>query len=139
MGNRSRSSGNYLAIDYGGKRIGLATAGQIAKLPNPYGVIPNDDQLIGALEEIINQEDIGTVVVGLPRSMDGSESEQTREVRGFANQLAEHLGISVELADEALSSVRARQYLAENKTKGQAIDSVAACFILEEFLFKDNS
>jgi putative Holliday junction resolvase len=123
-----------LAIDYGEKRVGVAIAHEVARLPRPLTTLPNTESLTNDLNELIRQEHVGLVVVGLPRSMDGGYSAQTHAAENFAKSLASMVAVPVELADETLTSVDAEDRLAgQNHTKGD-IDARAASLILERYL-----
>ena len=70
---------NYLGIDYGAKRIGLATGNDTAKLATPLKTIPVESKKYwDELERVINEENIDELVVGLPRTLGGDESPQHR-------------------------------------------------------------
>ncbi|MDB5178698.1 MAG: Holliday junction resolvase YqgF [Patescibacteria group bacterium] len=125
--------GKYLGIDYGAKRIGLATADAETKLATPLATV-------GAAELIATIKREGpfkAVVVGLPRSLDGLETAQTLAVRRFTDDvLWRHLRIEAEFQDEAGTSS-----LAEERLKGAgkpyakgAIDAEAAAIILQDYL-----
>lgn len=126
------ASGRILGLDIGNARIGLASASVIARLPQPIETLANDEALIEQLKAVISREDARLLVVGIPRNMNGEETQQSDAVR----ELAAHISASIELplvfADESLSSKRADEYL--KQTPGAAQDSIAACFILDEFL-----
>lgn len=128
----------YLAIDYGNKRTGLAICDQAETLASPLTVITGQKQLIKKIEEVIEKENVGAVVIGLPLNMDGTQSTQTKLVLNFAKNLKDHLKIPVHLHDERLSSFGARQKLTSaNYTRGKRkkrLDAVAAADILESFL-----
>src|SRR4051812_7325788 len=96
-----------LAIDYGEKRIGVAIAQVIARLPRPLATLPNSETLLNDIRTIVAQEDVGLVVVGLPRGMDGGYTAQTEKAETFAKLLQTALTVPVELADETLTSVDA--------------------------------
>jgi putative Holliday junction resolvase len=126
---------HILAIDYGEKRIGLAVCSTEAFLPRPYRTLPNDNKLIDELKEIVANEEVIQVIVGLPRSLDGRETAQTARCRAFADSLG-RLDFPVVLQDEAATSAQARKELdARGKpyAKG-AIDALAATYILEDYL-----
>jgi putative Holliday junction resolvase len=123
-----------LALDYGEKRVGVAVAHVIARLPRPLTVISNTETLLADVRKIVSQEDAGLVVVGLPRGMDGGYTAQTREAEGFALKLKEILTVPVELADETLTSVDAEGVLAGRPHGKGDIDAMAASFILERYL-----
>lgn len=123
-----------LALDYGEKRVGVAIAHVIARMPRPLTMLPNTATLLDDIGALVAQEDAGRVVVGLPRGMDGGYTEQTRMAEAFAKQLAQVLDVPVELADETLSSVDAESTLAGRAhTKGE-IDALAAAVILDRYL-----
>lgn len=132
------SNGYILAFDVGEKRIGVAIASTIAKLPRPHSVVVNDENVWENLKQIIDKEHAEVVVVGLPRSLKSQDTAQTRSVREFAALLVDKLGVMVVLQDEALTS---RQAEAELRASGKDfakgdIDALAATYILEDYLVK---
>lgn len=123
-----------LALDYGEKRVGVAIAHKIARLPRPLTTLQNSQNILNDIQKLVDQENVGLVVVGLPRSMDGGYSAQTVAAEAFQKQLAQHINIPVELADETLTSVDAEAELAGKVyTKGE-VDALAASYILERYL-----
>ncbi len=128
----------YLAIDYGDKRTGLAICDSAETLATPLAVTREQKGLLGRIADIVKSEKVDAIVLGLPLSMDGSQSSQTRRVLDFAEQLKQHLDIPVHLQDERLSSFSAeRELAAGNLTRGQKrkrLDAVAAAAILDAFL-----
>lgn len=136
MAQQLPSDGNILGVDYGQARTGLALAGAVAKLPSPLETV-SPDEIIDKIKGLVKKEDIRLITVGLPRSLEGNETEQSKQIRQFAGELRKELDTEIVFADETLSSVRAEQYIKDNKLARQNMDSIAACFILEE-LFKQN-
>jgi len=128
----------YLAIDYGNKRTGLAICDSAETLATPLAVTREQKGLLRKIADIVKNENVEAIVLGLPLSMDGSESSQTRRVLDFAEQLKQHLDIPLHLQDERLSSFSAERELALGKlTRGKKrkrLDAVAAAAILEAFL-----
>lgn len=123
-----------LALDYGEKRVGVAVAHVIARLPRPLTTLPNGETLLDDVQKLITQEDAGLVVVGLPRGMDGGYTAQTRAAEAFAEQLKTVVTVPVELTDETLTSIDAEASLGGRvHTKGD-IDAMAAAHILERYL-----
>ncbi len=123
-----------LALDYGEKRIGVAIAHKIARLPRPLTTLQNSVNILNDIQKLVDRENVGLVVVGLPRSMDGGYSAQTVAAEVFQKQLAQHIDIPVELTDETLTSVDAEAELAGRAyTKGE-VDALAASYILERYL-----
>lgn len=123
-----------LALDYGNKRVGVAIAHVIARLPRPLTTLTNDETLFDEVRKLVKQEGVARVVVGLPRSMDGSYSAQTEAAEAFAEQLRGLLDVPVDMADETLTSVDAESALAGRKHAKSDIDALAATFILERYL-----
>ena len=97
----------YLAIDYGDKRTGLAICDSAETLATPLAVTGERKGLLRKIADIVKNENVEAIVLGLPLSMDGSESSQTRRVLDFAEQLKQHLDIPLHLQDERLSSFSA--------------------------------
>ena len=124
-----------LGIDYGAKRVGVAIAQRIARLPRPLTTLTNDDTLEACLKELVAREKVGQVVVGVPRNMDGSTSQQSEACEAFARQLSAVLTVPVATADETLSSEEAEAALrAMNKPYAKHdIDAMSAALILERY------
>lgn len=123
-----------MALDYGDKRVGVAVAHVVARLPRPLTTLPNTETLLDDIRKLVEQENVGVVVVGLPRGMDGGYTEQTRKTEAFAQELTDTLEIPVELTDETLTSVDAESMLGGAPRNKGEIDAVAAGFILERYL-----
>jgi putative Holliday junction resolvase len=128
----------YLAIDYGTKRTGLAICDRGQTIASPLGIIQGQKELLKKIAEVVENENVEAVVLGLPLNMDDSEGPQTKLVLKFAERLKQHLHIPVHLQDERLSSFGAEEKLASaNFTRGKKrkrLDAVAAAEILEAFL-----
>lgn len=130
--------GYVLALDVGGKRIGVAVASRIARLPAPHSVIETDKtkDIFAAVKQLADEMSADTVVIGLPRGMDGQETAQTAAARDFAAGLSARLDIPVVMQDEAVTSVEAEQRL-KNRGKPYSkgdIDAEAAAMILDDYL-----
>jgi putative Holliday junction resolvase len=126
-----------LGIDYGLKRIGLAVS-RGGERPERLEVLANDEHFTQRLLELVAHESVRTIVVGLPRNLDGDDTPQTHLVRHFAEQLRGHVGADIVLQDEADTSNVGRERL---KREGLAdreierlIDAEAAAIILEDYL-----
>lgn len=126
-----------LGIDYGDKRIGIAIAHCIARLPRPLLTIENTKAALQAVADIVDRENVQLVVVGMPRSMDGNIQAQAKLVEDFGAKLAAVLPVPVTFVDETLTSVEAERILMETtEQKGitkEAIDAMAASLILERY------
>jgi len=131
-------SSNILAIDVGTRRMGVAIASLEARLAHPLVTIEAEDEhtFIVKLKELIDEHEVGTVVVGLPRGMDGQETNQTRLTREFARRLKDEAKVKIYLQDEAGTSLQAEEELQDKNqpyTKGD-IDKLAAALILHDWL-----
>jgi len=127
---------NLIALDVGDKRVGVAITNTLARLPRPYVTLVRDDTFWDKLQKLMADETITQLVVGLPRSLDGNETAQTRTTREFIAGLEKHFSITVVTQDEALTSRKAEHELhARGRpfAKGD-IDALAATYILEDYL-----
>lgn len=127
-----------LSIDYGSKNIGLAYADTNSVLiAQPLAIISNKEtnSHFEELQEICKQRKIELIVLGFPRSLSGTVTQQTREVEAFGDKLKTILDLPLRYQDETLSSVHVREQLSEDK-KGnkQKIDDQAAALILQDYL-----
>lgn len=122
-----------LGLDYGEKRVGVAIAHDIARFPRPLTTLANSGNLLDDIAELVLTEGVHTVVVGLPRGMDGGYTQQTRDVESFAQRLANTVKVLVELADETLTSIDAENALAGSAYRKGDIDAGAAAIILQRY------
>lgn len=131
---------NIIALDVGEKRVGVALANTVARLPHPLTTLVRDTNFWDALAGVLGEHQPETVVVGLPRNLEGNDTLQTQETRSFVRELEQRLGYNVHLQDEALTSKKAEQYLNKyHKTYTRAdIDARAAAFILEDYLTEES-
>jgi len=126
-----------LGIDYGEKRVGLALSDPMQMIASPYKTIPNNPDLIVAIQSIMKAKIVEIVVVGLPKGMKGQETAQTKHVTSFVENLNQN-DIKVELVDERLTSISAKKALVEQGIKTGhnkgLIDQTAAAIILQQYL-----
>lgn len=130
--NNKADHTEIIGLDIGVKKVGVARMSMIAKLPQPIGVFGSGQELMSALRKIMAEYDSSLIVSGLPRSMQGKETQQTVIVRTKAEQVASDLGLPLRFQDETLSTVRANDYIRRHKLQ-QIDDAIAACIILEDF------
>lgn len=122
----------YLGIDHGSRRIGLAVATAELKVARPLETLPNDDEFMTRLAELVSEHEITDLVIGRPRNLAGHETAQTRAARAFADELAS-LDLLIHLQDEALTSELAAESLGVGAAKAE-IDRAAAAIILQDYL-----
>ena len=127
---------SVLALDVGSKRIGVAIASLIARLPRPLITLnATDAQLLSTLEDIIADENVGRLVVGLPRGMEGQQTSQTESTLRFSERLKTRFDMPIDMQDEALTSKHAEEELQsrDKPYKPGDIDALAATYILEDW------
>jgi putative Holliday junction resolvase len=129
---------NFLGVDYGTKRIGLAWADELG-IALPLNAIPgvDDSNWNVRFRKVLEQKKIGQIVVGYPIHMDGSVGLRAKEVDGFIDELESIFKIPVFRVDERLTSVAAEEGLNKISSKKKdlgKIDSSAASIILQDFI-----
>lgn len=128
-----------LALDVGERRIGVAIAHAIARIAGPLTTLEQSERIYTDLAQLIAREGATTLVVGLPRNLNGDHTAQTAAVERFAAELQRATAIPLHWQDEALTSRKAE---AELEARGKPyrkgdIDALSATYILEDFL-RDN-
>lgn len=118
-----------LGIDYGTKRVGLAISDETQTLARELEIV-SPSVVVKKIQELIDQESVVAVVVGLPLNMSGEETKKTKEIRSFLEKLKTKVSVPVETFDERLSSVMAGNLPGGNKN----VDSLAAQIILQNYL-----
>jgi len=142
-----------LGVDYGAKRVGLALSDHSASLARPWRTIAagptprasaaNVARAIAAAasDDFSDADGIASIVVGLPRRLNGEDSPQTQPAREFAAALADLSGLPVALQDERLSSREAESRLAikekDWRRRKEKLDAAAAAVILQDYLDRD--
>lgn len=129
-----------LGIDHGEARIGLALSDELGMLAHPLEtvVVKEQKDLVGHIAGVIAREKVETVVIGMPRNMNGTYGPAAEKVKAFAEALKTKAGCAVKFWDERLTSVAAQKSLHEsgrNVKQGRSvIDQVAAQMILQGYL-----
>lgn len=134
---------NYLGIDWGEKRIGLAHADEVGiAVPLPAAVAATKKARLQHIEAIIKTRPIHEIVCGYPLNMDGSVGTRAKEVDVFIDEIEKRFGLPVHRIDERLSSHSVEQGLKQQKKKvdrrSGEIDSRAAALILQDFIEEQN-
>ena len=124
-------NGDIIGLDLGMKRTGVARINNLAKIAEPLHEIDMESQDLSAiLNELIVEYGACAIVVGEPRGLDGQETDQTKWANNVKLKLQKNIELPVFSIDEAGTTKEAE----ERVQKGQSIDSVAACIILEDFI-----
>ena len=123
-----------LALDYGAARCGCAISDPTGTLATPLDVVerPATKAGVRALAALVAEREVERVVVGLPLSLSGADSDQTREARGYADRLRSVLGprVPVDLYDERFTTAIAQR----SGARATPEDSRAAAVLLEDWL-----
>ena len=143
-------------MDYGRARIGLAIAESVRGIAQPLATLEriNRNEDLRRLRELVRDNAVKLILVGLPLRLDGSRGEMAEETERFAQRVRKQIGVVVEMADERLTSWEAERMLEEefgrkskqidgaSKKKKDfekiTVDSVAATIILREYLGRVN-
>ena len=126
-----------LGLDVGDKKIGVALSDPQGILASPLTIINRTEEkiYIEAILSIVDRNQVGQIIVGLPLSMDGSIGSQAEKVRAFVYELSSHTKVPVVFRDERLSTVSAKRLLREvGKRKKTEDDAIAAAIILQGYL-----
>jgi len=125
--------GTVLAFDYGLRRIGVAVGNALTGTATALPVLQARDGVPdwARIRRLIDEWRPALLLVGLPLNMDGTPSEMSERAARFSRRLHGRFGIRCELADERLSSFEARARMTGDSSGRTALDSVAACVILE--------
>jgi len=128
-----------LGIDYGDRRIGLAISDPMGIIAHGLPTLKNasEEQVLREIGAIIREREVEEIVLGLPRNMNDTLGPQAQKVMKFAEKLTP-LGKPVHLADERLTSERARRVMDEAgfsfARQRRSVDRMAAQFILQTYL-----
>jgi putative holliday junction resolvase len=132
-----------LGIDYGERRVGLALSDPLALTAQPLPTLERrrgKRPPVAPIARLIDEHQVSAIVVGLPLTPAGEESEWTGEVRAFGSALSQRTGLPVSYLDERMTSARAERTVRslglskrQREEKGR-VDAAAAVLILQAFL-----
>jgi putative holliday junction resolvase len=145
---------SILAVDYGRARMGLAIADFETRMAQPLSTMErvNRNEDMRRLRELVREQGVKQIVVGLPLRLDGTRGEMAEEVERFAQRVRKQIGVPVEMVDERLTSWEAERLMEEvqgrfihdekltggkkskNAQAKMTVDAVAAAVILKEYL-----
>ena len=134
----------YLGLDLGTKTLGVSVSDTTLTIASSLKIIrfsdSNYDDTFVELKEIIDEYEIGKIILGLPKNMNNTIGERGGIALKFKEKLIEWFGITVEMQDERLTTVEATNYLLEadmsRKKRKKNIDKIAANIILQTYLDK---
>ncbi len=138
--NSFTMKGRVMALDLGEKRIGVAISDPTRTIAQSYGVVLRSSRKADYAEygRMIAKEQVNLLVVGLPLSLGGDETQKSAWVRDYTAEMKQHIDIPIVFWDEALTTVQAEASLRERGKRGkkarERVDAVAAAFILQSYL-----
>ena len=129
-----------MGVDYGDARTGIALSDLLCSIVGTTTVIHSRSQekTLEQITQLVKEHDVGQIVMGLPRNMDGTEGPRAQLCRSFAAKMEEATGVPVALWDERRTTVEAHNILSAHNYHGKkrknTVDAVAASLILEGYL-----
>lgn len=140
MNDEFTIKGRVMALDLGEKRIGVAISDELRLIAKSYAVIKRKSRRedFARYQTIIAEQNITLLVIGLPITLGGTDSQKTTWVRDYADDLRGHITIPITFWDESLTTIEAEASLRERGVRGkkakERVDAVAAAFILQNYL-----
>jgi len=129
-----------LALDHGTKRIGVAISDELKLIAQPLEYIPADPfpAFLDRLKALTRQYEVESILVGLPRNMDGSYGPAALKVQEFVAVLRDAIAVPIKTWDERLTSVQANRFLiqagARRRDRKEKVDKMAAAILLQCYL-----
>jgi putative holliday junction resolvase len=129
-----------LALDHGSKRIGVAVSDETRTIAQPLEFIPAEPfaDFLARLRQLIREKEIGLILVGLPRNMDGSCGPAAEKVQTFVGVLGSAITVPIKTWDERLTSAQANRVLiqggARRAKRKEKVDQTAAAILLQSYL-----
>ena len=129
-----------MGIDYGDARTGIAVSDLLCTIVGFTTVIHSrkNEKTLEEIKRLAREHDVGSIVMGLPKNMNGTEGPRAQLCREFSLLVAQATGLEVKLWDERRTTVEAHNILSEHNYHGKkrknTVDAVAAALILEGYL-----
>lgn len=132
-----------IGLDYGTKTVGVAVSDALGITAQGVETITRKEenklrQTLARIEELIDEYEVGRIVVGLPKNMNNTLGERAEACQEFADKLERRTGLPVVMWDERLTTVAAENVLIESGVRREnrkaVIDKIAAVFILQGYL-----
>ena len=133
------AAGRVLGVDVGSARVGLASSDETRTVASPLRTLQRrSPDMWAQLADAMQEREARMAVVGLPRRLDGSESDAARDARGFAAELRRRTGAQVHLWDERFTTALAERSLItggmRRERRRRTVDAVAASLMLQSWL-----
>lgn len=129
-----------LALDHGTKRIGVALSDELQIIASPLEYIPAEPlaDFLTRLTQLLREKEVGMILVGLPRNMDGSYGPAADKVRAFVTELEKIVTVPVRTWDERLTSAMANRVLLQGNVRRdqrkEKVDMMSAAILLQGYL-----
>ena len=132
-----------MGLDFGGKTCGVALSDPLMITAQPKEIIRRDREnklrrTFARIEELIAENDVGLIVLGLPLNMDDSQGERAKKTLEFQDSLQRRTGLPVVMSDERLTSVAAEEIMHSQGIPRERyhdyVDMIAAGIILQEYM-----
>lgn len=129
-----------LALDHGTKRIGVAISDELQMIATPLEFIPAEPfaDFLERLKQIMREQEVELILIGLPRNMDGSYGPAALKVQEFVAVLRTAVAIPIQTWDERLTSTQANRLLVQGNVRRQdrkqKVDKMAAAILLQSWL-----
>ena len=129
-----------LALDHGTKRIGIAVSDELKMIATPLEFIAAEPfaEFLKRFKEIIHEKEVGLLLIGLPRNMDGSYGPAALKVQEFIAVLKDKIAVPIQTWDERLTSAQAQRFLIQGgmrrEKRKQKVDQTAAAILLQSYL-----
>ena len=129
-----------MGVDYGDARTGIAVSDLLCSIVGSTTVIHsrNQEKTLLQIQTLVKEKEVGEIVVGLPKNMDGTEGSRAQLCREFAEKLKVATGLPVDMWDERRTTVEAHNILSQHNYHGKkrknTVDAVAASLILEGYM-----
>jgi len=129
-----------LALDHGTKRIGVAVSDETRTIAQPLEFIPAEPfaDFLARLKQLLVEKEIGLILVGLPRNMDGSYGPAALKVQTFVAALKDAIAVPIKTWDERLTSSQANKILIQGNVRRdkrkEKVDKMAAAILLQSYL-----
>ncbi len=129
-----------LALDHGTRRVGVAVSDELKIIAQPLEYIPAEPfaDFLARFREILRDQEVESILIGLPRNMDGSYGPAALKVQEFVARLKTEVSVPIRTWDERLTSKQANRYLIQGGVRRdqrkQKVDKTAAAILLQSYL-----
>ena len=134
-----------MGIDYGDSRTGIAISDFLCSIVGSTYVLRsrNTEKLLEDILRLVKEHDVGRIVVGLPKNMDGSEGPRADVIKAFGALLSELTDIPIDYYDERMTTMVAYRFLGETGTYGKkrkdTVDTLSAQIILQNYIDRERT